>query len=130
MCNKHAIVITLELLNNYSNYHTQGFFIQYRPHTSCNKCATDVYQCSSNNFLSGYARAVCAQLTTCCKILKVNKLVTRCSYDLLSSCNSTTCNQVVSNSLVRKLSKFVILLISCETCVPCLFMASHEVEKS
>ena len=39
-------------------------------------------------------------LTTCYKVVQFNRLVTSCSNNLLSSCNSTTCQQVVSDKLV------------------------------
>ena len=39
-------------------------------------------------------------LTTCYKVVELNRLVTSCSNDLLSSCNSTIFQQVVSNNLV------------------------------
>ena len=39
-------------------------------------------------------------LTTCYKVVELNRLVTSCSNNLLSSCNSTICRQVVSDNLV------------------------------
>ena len=39
-------------------------------------------------------------LTTCYKVVELNRLVTSCSNNLLSSCNSTICQQVVSDNLV------------------------------
>jgi hypothetical protein len=41
-----------------------------------------------------------ALLTTCYKVVELNRLVTSCSNNLLSSCNSTICQQVVSDNLV------------------------------
>ena len=37
--------------------------------------------------------------TSCYKVVELNRLVTSCSNNLLSSCNSTICQQVVSNNL-------------------------------
>jgi hypothetical protein len=37
---------------------------------------------------------------TCYKVVELNRLVTSCSNNLLSSCNSTICQQVVSDNLV------------------------------
>ena len=39
-------------------------------------------------------------LTTCYKIVELNRLVASCCNNLLSSCNSTTCQQVGSDNLV------------------------------
>jgi hypothetical protein len=39
-------------------------------------------------------------LTTCYKDVELNRLVTSCSINLLSLCNSTICQQVVSDNLV------------------------------
>ena len=39
-------------------------------------------------------------LTTCYAVVELNRLVTSCSNNLLSSCNSTICQQVVSDNLV------------------------------
>jgi hypothetical protein len=39
-------------------------------------------------------------LTTCYKVVELNRLVTSCSNNLLSSCNSIICQQVVSDNLV------------------------------
>jgi hypothetical protein len=41
-----------------------------------------------------------ALLTTCYKVVELNRLVTSCSNNLLSSCNSTSCQQVVSDNFV------------------------------
>jgi hypothetical protein len=42
-------------------------------------------------------------LTTCYKVIELNRLVTSCSNNLLSSCNSSICQQVVNknNSIVK-----------------------------
>jgi hypothetical protein len=39
-------------------------------------------------------------LTTCYKVVELNRLVASCSNNLLSSCNSTICQPVVSDNLV------------------------------
>ena len=39
-------------------------------------------------------------LTTCYKVVELNRRVTSCFNNLLSSCNSTICQQVVSDNLV------------------------------
>jgi hypothetical protein len=39
-------------------------------------------------------------LTTCYKVVELSSLVASCSNNLLSSCNSTICQQVVSDKLV------------------------------
>ena len=43
-------------------------------------------------------------LTTCYKVVELNRLVTSCSNNLLSPCNSTICQQVVSDNLVATFS--------------------------
>jgi hypothetical protein len=47
-----------------------------------------------------FALLVPSLLTTCYKVVELNSLVTSCSNNLLSSCNSTICQQVVSDNLV------------------------------
>jgi hypothetical protein len=47
-----------------------------------------------------FALLVPSLLTTCYKVVELNGLVTSCSNNLLSSCNSTTCQQVASDNLV------------------------------
>jgi hypothetical protein len=47
-----------------------------------------------------FALLVPSLLTTCYKVVELNRLVTNCSNNLLSSCNSTICQQVVSDNLV------------------------------
>ena len=47
-----------------------------------------------------FALLVPSLLTTCYKVVELNRLVTCCSNNLLSSCNSTICQQVVSDNLV------------------------------
>jgi hypothetical protein len=47
-----------------------------------------------------FALLVPSLLTTCYKIVELNRLVTSCSNNLLSFCNSTICQQVVSDNLV------------------------------
>ena len=45
-------------------------------------------------------KVVNSLLTTCYKVVELDRLVTSCSNNLLSSCNSTICQQVVSDNLV------------------------------
>jgi hypothetical protein len=47
-----------------------------------------------------FALLVPSLLTTCYKVVELNRLVTSCSNILLSSCSSTICQQVVSDNLV------------------------------
>jgi hypothetical protein len=47
-----------------------------------------------------FALLVPSLLTTCYKVVELNRLATSCSNNLLSSCNSTTCQQVVRDNLV------------------------------
>jgi hypothetical protein len=47
-----------------------------------------------------FALLVPSLLTTCYKVVELSRLVTSCSNNLLSSCNSTICQQVVSDNLV------------------------------
>jgi hypothetical protein len=47
-----------------------------------------------------FALLVLSLLTTCYKVVELNRLVTSCSKNLLSSCNSTICQQVASDNLV------------------------------
>jgi hypothetical protein len=47
-----------------------------------------------------FALLVPSLLTTCYEVAELDRLVTSCSNNLLSSCNSTTCQQVVSDNLV------------------------------
>jgi hypothetical protein len=47
-----------------------------------------------------FALLVPSMLTTCYKVVELNRLVTSCSNNLLSSCNPTTCQQVASDNLV------------------------------
>jgi hypothetical protein len=42
----------------------------------------------------------CCLLATCYKVVELNRLVTGCSNNLLSFCNSTICQQVVNDNLV------------------------------
>jgi hypothetical protein len=47
-----------------------------------------------------FALLVPSLLATCYKVVELNRLVPSCSDNLLSSCNSTICQQVVSDNLV------------------------------
>ena len=47
-----------------------------------------------------FALLVPSLLATCYKVVELNRLVASCSNNLLSSCNSTICEQVVSDNLV------------------------------
>jgi hypothetical protein len=47
-----------------------------------------------------FALLVLSLLTTCYKVVQRNRLVINCSNNLLSSRNSTSCQQVVSDNLV------------------------------
>jgi hypothetical protein len=47
-----------------------------------------------------FALLVPSLLTTCYKVVELDRLVTSCSNNMLSSCNSTICRQVVSDNLV------------------------------
>ena len=47
-----------------------------------------------------FALLVPSLLTTCYKVVELNRLVTSCSNNFLSSFNSTICQQVVSDNLV------------------------------
>jgi hypothetical protein len=47
-----------------------------------------------------FALLVPSLLTTCYKVVELNRLVTCCSNNLLSSCNSTICEKVVNDNLV------------------------------
>ena len=59
------------------------------PECCCTTCSQPVNKLSK------------ALLTTCCKVVELNRLVTNCFKNLLSSCNSTViCQQVVSDNLV------------------------------
>jgi hypothetical protein len=51
-------------------------------------------------------------LTTCYEVVELNRLVLviNCSNNLLSSCNSTVCQQVVSDNLVQ-LDKITAILL-------------------
>jgi hypothetical protein len=46
-----------------------------------------------------FALLVPSLLTTCYKVVELNRVVTSCSNNLLSSCNSTICQQVASDNL-------------------------------
>jgi hypothetical protein len=48
----------------------------------------------------GFALLVPSLLTTCYKVVELNRLVISCSNNLLSSCNSNISQQVVSDNLV------------------------------
>jgi hypothetical protein len=47
-----------------------------------------------------FALLVSSMLASCYKVVELNVLVTSCSDNLLSFCNSTTCQQVLSDNLV------------------------------
>ena len=47
-----------------------------------------------------FALLVPSLLTSCYKVVELSRLVINCSNNLLSSCNSTICQQVVSDNLV------------------------------
>jgi hypothetical protein len=47
-----------------------------------------------------FALLVPSLWTICYKVVELDRLVTSCSNNLLSSCNSTICQQVVSDNLV------------------------------
>jgi hypothetical protein len=64
-------------------------------------CQQDVFALLVPSLLTSCQRQVVnGLLTTCCKIVELNRPVTSCSNNLLSSCNSTSCQQVVSDNLV------------------------------
>jgi hypothetical protein len=44
-----------------------------------------------------FALLVPSLLTTCYKVVELDRLVTSCSNNMLSSCNSTICQQVVTS---------------------------------
>ena len=76
---------------------------------SCNKpaaaCSNAVPTTCEQDVFALLVPRACSQvvnglLATCYKVVELNKLVTSCSNNLLSSCNSTTCQQVVSDNLV------------------------------
>ena len=47
-----------------------------------------------------FALLVPSLLTTCYEVIELNRLVTSCSNNLLSSFNSTLCQKIVSDNLV------------------------------
>jgi hypothetical protein len=55
-------------------------------------------------------------LATSYKVVELNRLVTSCSNNLLSSCNSTICQQVVSDNLVATWWNNSIVTTCWETC--------------
>jgi hypothetical protein len=58
--------------------------------------------CSSNKLSTGCVRTACSQFVDnlLYKVVALNRLVTSCSKNVLSSCNSTICQQVASANLV------------------------------
>ena len=68
---------------------------------------TNLQQCCSNNLsIRMCLEVVNGLLTTCYKVVELNIFVTSCSNNLLSSCYSTICQQVVSDNLVALLQLF------------------------
>ena len=49
---------------------------------------------------AGCVHTACSQLVELRLVVQLDRLVTSCSNNLLSSCNSTICQQVVSDNLV------------------------------
>jgi hypothetical protein len=68
--------------------------------TCSNAVPTTCQQVCSHCLFPACWQVVNGLLTTCYKVIELNRLVTSCSNNLLSSCNSTTCQQVVSDNLV------------------------------
>jgi hypothetical protein len=62
-------------------------------------CQQDVFALLAPSLLTSCQR-LASLLTTCYKVVELNRLVTSCSNNLLSSCNSTICLQVASDNLV------------------------------
>jgi hypothetical protein len=77
-----------------------------RPYTRKNaQVVTNLQQTCSNTVPTTcqqdmFALLVPSLLTTCYNVVELNSLVTSCSKNLSSSCNSTICQQVVSDNLV------------------------------
>jgi hypothetical protein len=72
---------------------------------TCSRLVAMLFQQLVNRMCSHCLFPACWQvvnslLTTCYKVVDLNRLVTSCSNNLLSSCNSTICQQVVSDNLV------------------------------
>ena len=61
---------------------------------------TNLQQTCSNAVPTTCQQDVLSLLTTCYKFVELNRLVTSYSNNLLSSCNSTMCQQFVSDNLV------------------------------
>jgi hypothetical protein len=59
------------------------------------------YRMCSHCLFPAYWQVVNGLLTTCYKVVELNRLVTSCSNNLLSSCGLTICQQVVSDNLVE-----------------------------
>jgi hypothetical protein len=89
----------------------------------------------SHCLFPAYWKVVNGLLTTCYKVVEFNRVVTSCSNNLLSSCTSTICQQVVSDSLVATWwnNRIVttcwqacILLTSCEI-FTCVHASQHRI---
>jgi hypothetical protein len=80
----------------------------------CSRLVAMLFQQLVNRMCSHCLFPACWQvvnnlLTTCYKVVELNWLVTSCSKNLLSSYNSTICQQVASDNLVQ-LDKITALL--------------------
>jgi hypothetical protein len=89
----------------------------------------------SQSLFPAYWKVVNGLLTTCYKVVEFNRVVTSCSNNLLSSCTSTICQQVVSDNLVATWwnNRIVItgwqaciLLTSCEI-FTCVHASQHRI---
>jgi hypothetical protein len=71
----------------------------------CSRLVAMLFQQLVNRMCSHCLFPSCWQLvngllTTCYKVVELNRLITSCSNNLVSSCNSTICQQVVNDNLV------------------------------
>ena len=91
---------------------------EFPPLRMCSHCLFPACRQVANNGL----------LTTCYKVVELNRLVTGCSNNLLSSCNSTICQQVVSDNFVATWWNNSIATISSQACYYSL-LRTHLVDK-
>jgi hypothetical protein len=107
--------LVLEMLANHNTTRGNCVFICFfsrsfcvthvKTHKLCSRLVAMLFQQLVNRMCSHCLFPACWQvvhglLTTCYKVAELNRLVTSCSNNLLSSCNSTICQQVVSDNLV------------------------------
>jgi hypothetical protein len=108
-------IIRLTKLTIRSNRYWQWFSERTPYHThikthklqqTCSRFVAMLFQQLVNRICSHCLFPACWQVvnglftTNCYKVVELNRLVTSCSNNLLSSCNSTICQQVGSDNLV------------------------------